>query len=392
VEDAWGWLDPLLAPLGNECVALGEAAGRVLAEPIVSQVNVPGFVRAMMDGFALRGAETHGASAYTPLSFTVIGESLPGRPMKGTVESGTAVRIMTGAPIPEGADAVLPAELCELHAGTVLALAEVPPARHVGRCGEDIARGELLFAPGRRLRPQDVGVLSSVGRSQITVVRRPVVRIVITGDELLPPGTPPTGHRIADANGPLLSALVFRDGGLVGGESIVADQPEEILAAMRSPADLVMVAGGSSVGALDWAPQLLARHGQLAVHGIAMRPSSPAGMGLLDDRLVFLLPGNPVSCLCAYDFFVGRAVRALGGRTKDWPYQQVEAPLGMKISSEVGRVDYCRVRWAGHAVQPLSTSGASLLSSTTRADGFVLVPADSEGYPAGEIVRVFLYD
>jgi len=154
----------------------------------------------------------------------------------------------------------------------------------------------------------------------------------------------------------------------------------------------VLVSGGSSVGQEDHAPALMREHGELPIHGIAMRPSSPTGMGMLDGRLVLLLPGNPVSCLCAYDFFAGRAVRALGGRSTDWPYRRVCLPLGRKIVSTVGRLDYMRVRLVDDAAEPLAIAGASILSSTTRADGFVLVPPDSEGYPPGSEVEVFLYD
>ena len=154
----------------------------------------------------------------------------------------------------------------------------------------------------------------------------------------------------------------------------------------------MLVSGGSSVGKEDYAPALLARHGELAIHGIAMRPSSPTGLGKLDGRLVFLLPGNPVSCLCAYDFFAGRAIRACGGRTADWPYRPRLLPLTRKLVSTVGRVDYARVKCHGDAVEPLAISGASMLSSTTRADGFVIVPQDSEGYPAESQVLVHLYD
>jgi molybdopterin molybdotransferase len=161
---------------------------------------------------------------------------------------------------------------------------------------------------------------------------------------------------------------------------------------MRTEADVVLVSGGSSVGAEDHAPALLAEHGQLAIHGIAMRPSSPTGMGVLEGRLVFLLPGNPVSCLAAYDFFAGRAIRVLGGRLPDWPYRRVRAPLARKVSSMVGRLDYLRVRLVEGLVEPLAIGGASLLSSTSRADGFVLIPPDSEGYPPGAEVEVYLYD
>jgi molybdopterin molybdotransferase len=136
---------------------------------------------------------------------------------------------------------------------------------------------------------------------------------------------------------------------------------------------------------------LVATHGTLAVHGIAMRPSSPTGMGTLGSRLVFLLPGNPVSALCAYDFFAGRAIRALGGRSKEWPYRLARGTLVRKISSPIGRLDYARVRLHEGQVEPLSVAGASLLSSTTRADGFVIVDQDSEGYAAGSDVDVWLY-
>ena len=153
-----------------------------------------------------------------------------------------------------------------------------------------------------------------------------------------------------------------------------------------------MVSGGSSVGQEDHAPVVLGQHGDLAIHGIAMRPSSPTGMGTLDDRLVFLLPGNPVSCLCAYDFFAGRAIRVLAGNAADWPYRQSQFPLRRKLVSTVGRLDYARVKLIDGQAEPLAISGASMLSSTTRADGFVIVEDDSEGYPDGTVVNVHLYD
>jgi len=244
---------------------------------------------------------------------------------------------------------------------------------------------------GRLLRPQDVGVMSSIGLAEARVVRRPRVRLVITGNELLPSGSSPHGFHITDANGPMLAALAERDGAVVDFPGLVRDDPEVILAALHADADAVIVSGGSSVGIEDLAPTLVAAHGELAVHGIAMRPSSPTGLGRIGQRLVFLLPGNPVSALCAYDFFAGRAIRALGGRSKDWPYRSVRGTLVRKISSQIGRLDYARVRITDGRVEPLSIAGASVLSSTTRADGFVIVGDDSEGFPAGADVGVFLY-
>jgi molybdopterin molybdotransferase len=260
------------------------------------------------------------------------------------------------------------------------------------------------------LRPQDVGVMSSIGLATATVVRQPRVRLVITGNELLPAGSKPHGYQITDANGPMLAALVERDGGVVEFPGLVRDEPAAVLAALgvstvqspqpkdQSP-DIIIVSGGSSVGVEDLAPMLVAKHGELAVHGIAMRPSSPTGIGTLGTRLVFLLPGNPVSALCAYDFFAGRAIRALGGRPTQWPYRAVRGTLTRKISSPIGRLDYARVKVhdpstapvANRQVEPLSVAGASLLSSTTRADGFVIVEQDSEGYAAGSDVDVWLY-
>ena len=395
VQQALDWLDARLAPLSAETIDLLDAAGRVLAEPVVSQVDVPGFDRATMDGYAVVGDSTDGASPYNPIALRVIGDAFPGQPFAGSMRRGEAVRIMTGAPMPPGADAVLPAEWAEptgAAGAAISATASVSPAKNVGMTGEDIVAGTTLLNPGRVLRPQDLGVISSVGIARVAVVRRPGVRLVITGNELLPAGTTPSGVRIADANGPMLAALARRDGGEIVFPGLVADDRNAILEALQSEADIVIVSGGSSVGVEDLAPTLVQSVGELPVHGIAMRPSSPTGLGTIGHRLVFLLPGNPVSTLCAYDFFAGRAIRALGGRSKTWPYRQTRGTLVRKISSPIGRLDYARVRVNGTEVEPLAVAGASLLSSTTRADGFVIVGDDSEGFPAGAAVDVWLYD
>jgi len=417
VAEVWAWLEAHVAPLEGKKTPLTEAAGRVLAQEVVSPRNVPPFVRAMMDGYAVRAADTLGASAYNPIRLLAAGQAGPGRPFSHPLLPGQAVQIMTGAPLPLEADAVLPAEMAEQQGDAVLALGEVSPGKHVAPIGEDIAQGVQVFQAGRLLRPQDVGVLASLGLSEVVVVRRPRVRIITTGDELLPAGAAWQPDHIYDANGPMLQALVRRDGGMPEFCGIIPDRPEAILEALRRPAhstcwgagqelavgaaagsptaqkpDVVLISGGSSVGQEDHAPRLVAEHGRLIFHGLAMRPSSPTGIGLWEDRLVFLLPGNPVSCLCAYDFFAGRAVRGLGGRNMDWPYRRLTAPLARKVSSMIGRLDYLRVRLIEGQVEPLSISGAGVLTTTTRADGFVLIPPESEGYPAGALVEVFLYD
>jgi molybdopterin molybdotransferase len=407
VAAALAWLDAQLRTLEAEAVPLRAAAGRVLAESITSDIDIPGFDRATMDGYAVVADSTEGATSYNRVPLTVIGDALPGSPFGRSVGRGEAVRIMTGAPMPAGSDAVLPAESVECEADAsarVMALAAVSPLKNVGRRGEDIVAGTTVLESGRLLRPQDVGVISSIGIDHVSVVRQPRVRLVITGNELLPSGSRPRGYQIADANGPMLAALAERDGAIGDVPGLIRDDADAILEALIGPPttphdpDIVIVSGGSSVGIEDLAPMLVAKHGELAVHGIAMRPSSPTGLGRIGDRLIFLLPGNPVSALCAYDFFAGRAIRALGGRSKEWPYRRVRGTLARKISSPIGRLDYARVRvdpstalGAGGRVEPLAVTGASVLSSTTRADGFVIVGDDSEGFAAGSVVDVWLY-
>src|SRR6185436_14290027 len=363
VSAALAWLDAQLHPLESEIVPLRAAAGRVLAMKVTSDVNVPGFDRATMDGYALVAECTDGATPYNRIALKVVGSALPGAPFDSRVARGEAVRIMTGAPMPADCDAVLPAESVE---DGLAAIASVPPGKNVGRIGEDIVAGTDVLDAGRVLRPQDLGVLSSIGVGDVAVVRRPRVRLVITGNELLPAGSRPEGVLITDANGPMLAALAERDGAIVDSPGLVPDDADAILSALCAEADIIIVSGGSSVGIEDLAPMLVAKHGELAVHGIAMRPSSPTGLGTMGSTLVFLLPGNPVSALCAYDFFAGRAIRALGGRSKDWPYPRVRAPLARQISSPIGRLDYARVRIDNGRVEPLSVSGASVLTSTTR--------------------------
>ena len=191
----------------------------------------------------------------------------------------------------------------------------------------------------------------------------------------------------------MLRALIARDGGEVFFDGITPDRPESIRAAIQDAlADVVIVSGGSSVGQEDHAPRILAEMGELEFHGVAMRPSSPTGLGRIKAKLVFLLPGNPVSCLCAYDFFAGRAIRLLGGRSADWPYRRQTGKLRRKVSSVIGRQDYVRATIDDGQVEPIAIAGASVLSSTTRADGFIVIPADSEGYPPGTEVEVFFYD
>jgi molybdopterin molybdotransferase len=393
VGDVLAMLDRRITLLEGEETSIHHAAGRVLMVDVVSSVNVPPFDRAAMDGYALHAEETYGAGTYNQLSFRILGESLPGRPFNGEVPSGAAVRIMTGAPIPTGADVVVPAEVAEENNGIVRVVEAIPPGKNVGRRGEDIAQGQTIMKAGRILRPQDVGLLASIGNATVSVIRRPKVSILVTGDELLPPGSKPHGYQIVDSNSPMLAALIRRDGGDLCSVKYLPDNEELIRQSLlEDSVDVILISGGSSVGREDHAPKLVAQLGDLPVHGVALRPASPTGIGFIANKSVFLLPGNPVSCLCAYDLFAGRAIRKQSGYRPELPYQKRELPLGTRIVSAVGRVDYVRVRIVNDRVEPIAISGASQLSSTVIADGFVLVDRDSEGDAPGEHVAVYCYD
>ncbi len=393
VDEVEGFLAEHARVLPAEPVPLLECTGRVLAEEVSAVVDVPGFPRSAMDGYALRGEDSFGASELDALPFRLVGEAMPGRPFVGRVGKGEAVRIMTGAPVPDGADAVVMAEVCSEDGRQVHVADAVAPQKNVGGIGEDIRSGDLVLSAGRRLRPQDAGLLSSIGVASVLCYRRPRVRLVVTGDELLPAGSLPGGSHIVDSNSVVLRGLARRDGAEILPFEILPDRPEIIRDAMATEdADVVLVSGGSSVGKEDHAPLLLTELGSLDFHGIAMRPSSPAGVGRIGDRFVFLLPGNPVSCLCAYEFFAGPTLRALGGRARAWPHRRAMLPLARKITSAIGRVDYVRVAVENGKVVPIATSGASILSSTVRAAGAVIVPRGLEGMAEGADVEVLLYD
>ena len=379
--------------LPSETVPLEAAAGRVLAEAVTSDVDVPAFRRSAMDGYAVRAEDTFGASIYDPVRLVLAGESMPGSVPGPRVGPKQCVRIMTGAPVPDGADAVLPAEHARETAGEVLADADVTPGKNVGAVGEDVRIGIEVLRAGRRLRPQDLGLLASIGCGSAVVVRRPRVRVIVTGNELLAPGQRPSGNRIVDSNTPMLRALIERDGGVIEALLRLPDDEPTIRAALAMPgADVIVTAGGTSVGREDHMPQLVRELGELVVHGVTMRPASPTGIGRIGTSKVFLLPGNPVSCLAAYDLIAAPAIRALGGLSPEMPYRRIDLPLRRRIVSQVGRTDYVRVSLADGAVEPLAVSGASVLSSVTRADGFVVIAAESEGMPEGASVTVHLFE
>ena len=379
--------------LPAEDIQTVEGSGRILAEDIISPANVPDFDRSAMDGYALNAEATFGATSYNPLMFKVVGQVTPGESYKGVLKPGEAISIMTGAPVPSGANAVLMAENAEFSNDNIQVLEAVPPGKHVGKVGEDIKKNQTLLRQGRCLRPQDIAVLASVGFTNIKVVRKPEVKLLITGNELLKPGEQPCGVQIVDSNSVMLAPLIKRDGGLLAKVHHVPDDRDLLQQHLsKTDADLVCMTGGTSVGIEDHGPMLVDELGELLAHGIPMRPAAPTGFGLINGKNIFLLPGNPVSCLSAYDYFVRRSLCMMGGHSDEWPYRNKKVKLATKISSEIGRIEYVRLRIENELAFVIASGGASILSSTTQADAFLLTEEDSEGFAEGDEVQVWLYD
>lgn len=391
VAEAIAWIDCVLPLLKTEYITISQSTDRILTRPIVSEVNVPCFHRSMMDGFAVLATDVESASESEPVALRIVGDVYPGKPHSGSLDSEQTIRIMTGAPLPTGATSVIPVEEVHLQDDQIFVSRPVAKGKHVGVPGEDVPSGQIVLDADRRIRPQDIGLLSSIGVDLVEVLRKPKVHVIATGNELLPAGTTPMDFMVTDANSPMLESLILRDGGDVTFAGIVPDAPDSILNAFQEDVDIIVVSGGSSVGLEDYVPQLLAEHGTLGIHGVQMRPSSPIGIGTYKNRLVFLLPGNPVACLCGYDFFAGRTIRKLSGRGVELPYEQQKLPLGEPLVSVEGRMDYVRIQISSGKVIKSVQQGASMLFSTVQADGFLIVPEESSLIQAGEMVTVYRY-
>lgn len=369
LADAARWIDARTAPLPAETVPLAAAAGRVLAVDVAAPSDRPAAGRAARDGVAVRAEETLGAGAYAPVLLT----------------AGAATPVAAGQPLPPGMDAVLPVEAAQSSPLGVEVLAPLAAGDGVERRGEEVRAGAPLLPAGRMLRAQDVGLLAALGCDGIAVVRRPWVRVLVAGGPR--DGSP-------DADGPLLAALVARDGGLAEVRGPLPADRAALAAALAEPgADVVLVCGRTGVGADDVAPLALADAGTLAIHGVALRPGDSAGLGLAGAAPAVLLPGEPAACLAAYDLLGARAVRRCAGLDGRPPYAVVRRIAARKLVSEIGTAELYRVRLAADGgVEPLASAAVSGLAAAARADGFVLIPAESEGVAAGAPTNVWLYD
>jgi molybdopterin molybdotransferase len=376
VERAQAWVDRLELGLTAVEVDLAEAVGRVPAAPLTAPSTFPLADRADQDGYAVRSAETVGAGTYDPVLLRLQRADAPLSP-------GAAALVEAGAALPQGADAILPFDAAQ-PAGPLLAvIAAAAEGMGVERAGQQLRHGAPLAGTTRPLRPHEVGQLAALGVERLRVRERPRVRIVVAG---------PKGGFGGDADGPMLRALIERDGGVPELVGPVGELRQALVDAARAPgADLVIVSGRTGTGPDDVAPQALAEVGRLELHGLALRPGGSAGLGVVGARPVVLLPGDPLACLCAYELLAGRLIRRLGGRGVELPHARLEAELGRKLVSAVGSLEVCQVRLVEGRVEPLGVFEAGGLPAAVRGDGFVLVPAALEGHPPGRRVTVYLY-
>ncbi len=400
-------LDQVLAQVGTfppaatEAVALDEATGRVLAEDLRADADLPGFARSTVDGYAVQAAATFGASESNPALLDVVGTVLMGQAPDVVIGSAQAARIPTGGELPHGADSVVMLEHADiLDERTIEAFRSVAPGQNVIAPDEDYAKGCVVAAAGRRLRPQDTGVLAAFGYTQVNVHRRPKVAIVSTGDEIVPVTAHPGPGQIRDVNSFTLAGLVAAAGALPIPLGIVRDD----FNALRSAAaralkgcDMILISGGSSVGARDFTVEVISsfKEAEILAHGISISPGKPTILARVQDRSFWGLPGHVVSAMIVFARIVRPFLLHLGGIRA--PLEQelrLPARLSRNVASAPGRTDFIRVRVVrdaeGFRAEPvLGKSG--LLNTMVKGDGVIEIGRDVEGLDAGAPVEVILF-
>ncbi len=415
VEDALARILDLCEPLATETLPIDDAVGQVLAESIVAPFDIPPLDNTAMDGYAVQSASTEGASESAPLRLRVVGELAAGYVYAGAVGAGEAVRIMTGAPMPDGADTIVPFEETDefgLRAPgqehttieDVGILKAAAPGANIRRRGEDVRRGDRVLEAGTVLRGPEVAVLASLGVGEAQVVRRPRVAILSTGDELLSPGQPPAPGKIYDSNSYGLSALVQQYGGVPIRSGIASDTIEALTAKIQEAlvdADLLITSAGVSRGDFDVVKEVLVREGAIDFWTVRMKPGKPLAFGQFaaaDGRRVphIGLPGNPVSSLLAFELFGRLAIQKLMGRSP-----QARPVLRAIAEDDIVNTDARRVyaratmeldskgQWHARLTGP---QGSGVLTSMALANGYAICPEDAERIHAGEECDVIMVD
>jgi len=375
---------------------LADALGLVLADDVTSDVTVPAFANAAMDGYAVVAADVHAATADEPTRLAVDGEVAAGVQELPTVGTGRSVRIMTGAPMPPGADAVVPVETTSALDAEVLVHRAVAPGDHVRAPGEDLEPGQALLARGRRLAPADLGVLAAAGVSRVRCIPPPRVVIISSGDELVPADKEPLPGQIRDVNGPMLAAMVKAAGAVPFSAGIVRDDHKALRYAFDTSlghADLIICTGGASAGTRDLLPEVIGSMGTVETAKVAMKPGMPQIRGSIAGCPVIGLPGNPVSAFVSFEVFVRPVLRSLQGR-RDVQRPVVTAMAAEPLRSSPHKRSFLRVRLAragaGWSVSPTGHQGSHVVTSIARADGLAVIPEDVLEVAEGEQVTVHL--
>ena len=384
IDEARAKLLATIQPLAPVNIPVAEALGLILAEDVTAAHDVPAFANSAMDGFAVRAGQAG-------QRLRIAGESRAGAPFAGTVVDGEAVRISTGAALPAGADGVLPLELATEDGDAVVLNEAVEPGRNVRNAGDDLAEGATVLTEGTRVGPAELGVAIGAGRMHLLAAPRPRVAIVTTGDELVEAGTRLRPGQIHDSNGPTLAALAARAGAEVIGRGHATDDPEAtrtVISEALDLADVLILSGGVSVGPHDHVKPVLAQLGVREIlWRVALRPGKPTWMGELDGKLVFGLPGNPVSAYVTFLLFARPALNALQGADATVP--RTTAPIAVAIPRHPDRDECVRVRRrTDGAVEPTGPQGSHVLSSLLGADALAIVPRGEGDLPAGTTVTL----
>ncbi len=398
VDEAIDQILSRIIPLGCERVSILESLGRVMGEDIRAPRDIPPLDNAGMDGYAVRHEDIRGASEKAPVRLEVIEDLRAGFLSEKTVGKEQAIRIMTGAPIPGGADAVIPVEETERGDGFVFIQATASAGQHIRRAGEDVKEGDWVISRGDILRPSEVGMLASVGRPYISVHQRPLVAILCTGEELVDVGETLDGVKIVSSNSYTLAAQVKECGAIPVQLGIAKDRKEEIkekvLQGLR--ADVFISSAGVSVGDYDFVRDVLKELGvEMIFWRVAMKPGKPVAFWIFGGKPVFSLPGNPVSSMVTFEQFVRPALlKMMGHRRLFRPV--VEAFLEKEIQKEPGKRHFVRAMISsgmdGYRVTATGPQGSGILISMVRANGLIIIPEDREVVRAGEKVGVQLLD
>jgi molybdopterin molybdotransferase len=404
VETALAQILAQIPQLPSESVPLEAAFQRVLAEDVSASLNLPPFANSSMDGYAVKAADIAQASADSPVRLSVIGDIPAGVAPDLHLSSGQAARIMTGAPLPNGADSVVPVEQTDSQwrtdansplAANVQIFQPVKPGDYVRPIGEDVHQGETVLHSGTRLRPQDAGLLAALGNSHVNVIRQPRVAILSTGDELLTAGETLRPGAIYDANSYSLAGLVQQYGGIPLRFPTAKDQPEAVRAlfemAQAAQPDLILCTAGVSVGVYDVVRTVLEEIGRVSFWRVNVRPGKPLAFGQVGEIPFFGLPGNPVSAIVTFDIFVRPALLQLQGQHDDVHTRQVHT--GEDLRSD-GRRSYLRVKLTPEGDRLIATTtgtqSSGALTSMVQADALLIVPENLSFVPAGSVLQARL--